>query len=371
MKFFFSLLSIFTVFLSVAYSGETEPIKIALIFSKTGVAATAHKRMLLTAKFAVEKINRSGGILGKKIKTFEIDNKSTPIGTKLAVQQAISENVTAVVGCSRTSNALVAGPMLNDAQIIMITPTATNPKVTLAGNYIFRVCFRDNLQGQIMANFAINDLKSKNAVVLTNASHKYSIDLSQYFMKHYEILGGIIFWEGDYIDNMSDFSSILKKTKKLNPDVIYLPAYVRDTFIIKQARQMGISSIFLGCDAWGPKILEYAKEAVNGSYLTDHWHKDIDSPSSREFVKEFRKKYKMTPGSTSALTYDAINILANAIKQAGSLAKNDIRLALASTKNFNGVTGNISFDKNGDPAKPAVIMKVENNSRILIKSIAP
>ncbi|MCP4760144.1 MAG: ABC transporter substrate-binding protein, partial [archaeon] len=103
----------------------------------------------------------------------------------------------------------------------------------------------------------------------------------------------------------------------------------------------------------------------------DHWHKDIDSHGSREFVKEFRKKYKITPGSASALTYDAINILANAIKQAGSVAKDDIRSALASTKNFNGITGNISFDKNGDPAKPAVIMKVENNSRILVKSIAP
>ncbi|MCP4670038.1 MAG: ABC transporter substrate-binding protein, partial [Desulfobacula sp.] len=315
MKIFFSLLSIFTLFLSAAYSEETKPIKIAVILSKTGVAATAHKRMLLTTKLSIEKINKSGGILGKKIKTFEIDNQSTPIGTKLAVQKAISENVTAVVGCSRSSNALVAGPMLNDAQIIMITPSATNPKVTLAGNYIFRVCFRDNVQGQIMANFAINDLKSKNAVVLTNTSHKYSIDLSQYFMKHYEILGGTIFWEGDFIDNMSDFSSILTKTKELNPDVIYLPAYVRDTrFIIKQARQMGIASIFLGCDAWGPKILEYAKDAVNGSYLTDHWHKDIDSHGSREFVKEFRKKYKITPGSASALTYDAINILANAIK---------------------------------------------------------
>ena len=134
---------------------------------------------------------------------------------------------------------------------------------------------------------------------------------------------------------------------------------------------MGISSIFLGGDGWGPEIFDYGLDAVNGSYLTDHWYYDLDRSKSREFARKFEDKYNTEPSAGAALTYDAINILLNAIEQAESLDSEIIREFLAATKNFNGITGDISFDENRDPIKPAVILKLENNERIFIKSIEP
>ena len=208
--------------------------------------------------------------------------------------------------------------------------------------------------------------------MLTNTTYTYSIDLSDFFKKQYEKLGGEVVWGGDFIENMSDFSSILQPTKSFNPDVIFLPAYVRDSgFIIRQARQMGIKAIFLAGDGWGIDIFNYAKEAVNGSYLVDHWYPTVDTELSQNYVKDFFKKYGIMPEAGSALTFDAMNILTDAIERANSFDKLKIRDALATTKDFNGVTGKISFDKNGDPIKPAVIMKMENNKRVFVKSIAP
>ncbi len=351
---------------------DTDIIKIAAIFAKTGAAAASQEHIILTVKLAEEEINSKGGILGKQVEFIEIDNQSTSIGAKSAARQAISEGVVAVIGCARSSNSLAAAPVLQQAKIIMISPGSTNPKVTQIGDYIFRVCFLDSMQGMAMANFAINDLNSEEAVVLTNTTYSYSIDLSEFFSRHYKSLGGHILWEGDFIENMSDFSSILEKVKELDPDVIYLPAYVRDSgLIIRQARQMGILSIFLGGDGWGEEFITYGKEAVNGSYLTDHWHHSVDRENSREFVRKYEKKYNIKPRAGSALTYDAIYILLNAITGSGSLDTVTIREYLANSTNFDGITGNISFDENGDPVKSVFIIQVDNFGRKYIKSIEP
>jgi branched-chain amino acid transport system substrate-binding protein len=198
------------------------------------------------------------------------------------------------------------------------------------------------------------------------------MDLSEYFIKQYIALGGEILWVGDFIENMSDFSFLLSGVKELNPDVIYLPAYVRDSgFIIRQAREMGISSVFLGGDGWGSEIFEYGLDDVNGSYLTDHWYYELDRNNSMEFVRKFEDKFNTRPSSGSALTYDAISILLYAIEQAGTFDPETIRQHLAIIEDFIGITGDISFDENGNPIKSAVILKLENNERVFVKYIEP
>ena len=353
-------------------SDNTNMIKIAVILAKTGAAAITHENMFKVMQLAEEEINANGGILGREIEIIEIDNQSTSIGAKNAAETAVLSDVIAVIGCARSSNSLAAAPILQKAGIIMISPSSTNPEVTLVGDYIFRICFLDSLQGKIMANFAINELNCRSAVVLTNTSYSYSMDLSEYFIKQYIALGGEILWVGDFIENMSDFSSLLSGIKELNPDVIYLPAYVRDSgFIIRQAREMGISSVFLGGDGWGPEIFEYGLDDVNGSYLTDHWYYELDRNNSMEFVRKFEDKFNTRPSSGSALTYDAISILLYAIEQAGTFDSETIRKHLAIIEDFNGITGDISFDENGNPIKSAVILKLENNERVFVKYIEP
>ena len=163
----------------------TDTIKIAVIFAKTGRAATVQENIFKAVQLAEEEINANGGILGKEIEFIEIDNQSTSIGAKIAAEEAVLLNVIAVIGCARSSNSLAAAPILQEARIIMISPGSTNTDVTLIGDYIFRVCFIDSLQGKIMANFAINDLKSKSAIVLTNITYNYSMELSEYFINQY------------------------------------------------------------------------------------------------------------------------------------------------------------------------------------------
>lgn len=351
---------------------KNNTIKIAAIFAKSGIAKLTHQQQFNSAQLAVEEINRKGGILGRKIELIELDNQSTPIGSKVAAQKAVRQNVIAVIGCSRSSNSLAAAPVLQKAKIIMISSGSTNPKVTLVGNYIFRVCFIDTLQGQIMANFVYNNLKGKTSVVLTNTTHTYSQDLSKYFIQRYNKLGGKILWHQYYIENMSDYSEILTKVKTLSPDTLYIPGYAKDSGqIMRQARHMGIKSIFLGGDGWGTEIFDYAHASINNSYMTDHWFHGLKRNISRQFVKKYKRAYKMIPDSGAALTYDAVKILAYAIKKAQSLETNFIQNQLSKTKNFEGITGKITFDKNRNPIKPAVITKLKNRKYYFIKLIKP
>jgi branched-chain amino acid transport system substrate-binding protein len=353
-------------------SHKNETIKIAIILPKTGVGVQDFQEMFNGARLAVDQINSKGGIFNRKIELIELDNMTTPIGSKNAAQKAVTQKVIAVIGCSRSSNSLAAAPVLQKAKIIMISPDSTNPKVTQVGNYIFRACFLDTMQGKIMANFARNNLKSKTAVVLTNTTHSYSIDLSKFFIKQYKKLGGKMLWQADYIENMSDYTNILKKVKKLKPNIIYLPGYITDSgLIMQQARKIGINSIFLGGDGWSSEIFNKGKDAVNGSYKTDHWFIGIDRRESKILVKKYRTQFKENPGAGAALTYDALSLLINAIKKSHSFNTEKIRKTLAVTKNFRGVTGKITFDKYRNPVKPAVIQKLMNNRFIFIKSVKP
>ena len=175
----FILWSIILVYNSCLHAAE--PVKMALILAQTGIAAEENIPAIQAARLAAEEINSEGGLLGHPVEIIIIDNKSTPLGSKAAAQQAIDSGVTAVVGAFRSSHSLPMAYVLQTAKIPMITPSSTSPEITLVGDYIFRTCFVDLFQGRVMAEFAAYDLGAKGAVVLTNASERYSVSLSDYF----------------------------------------------------------------------------------------------------------------------------------------------------------------------------------------------
>ena len=352
---------------------RNETIKIAVILGITGLseAERVNNYQYETIKFAIEEVNTKGGVLGKKIEILFFDNKSTGLGSKIAAQKAIDAGVIAVIGPAWSSTALGSAPVLQKAKIPMVATTATNPKVTLVGDYIFRACFIDSFQGKVMANFAINDLKAKSAVILTNVGNQYSTDLAEFFIMNFQKFGGKVLWEGDYSASATDFRLQLEKTKDLNPDIIYVPGYLRDSgFIIKQARKMGISVPFFGGDGWGSSMFNYGGDYVSGNFYSESWHVDDTREESTSFVKRFEKKYGKV--MTTPLAYDAMMLIVDAIKRANSTDPQKIQQALAQTKNFAGTTGNITFDKNGDPIdKSAVILKLENRKAEYVKTIRP
>ncbi len=360
--------------ISLWTTGEAaETVKVAAVMVKTGDAIQQIEGRatpaLIGVRYAIDDINKQGGLLGKQIELLEFDNKSSAIGARIAAEKAVKSGIVAILGDIWSSHSLAVAPIAQAAKIPMITPISTNPKVTLAGDYIFRVCFIDTFQGLAMANFAIDDLKVKTAVVLTNTSKAYSIGLVKVFKEQFIQKGGEILWEGDFLSKTSNFTKLLETVKEYNPDVIYIPAPVRESsYIIRQAREMGITSILLGSDAWFDALLTYAGDAVEGSYYSTHWHPDASNALSQKFIKDHH--YTSTKHGTP-LGYDAAMLLMDAIRRANSFEPTKIRDALAATKNFKGLTGTISLDYNGDPIKSVIILKFENNKIIYHKTIEP
>ncbi|OEU60275.1 MAG: hypothetical protein BBJ57_03465, partial [Desulfobacterales bacterium PC51MH44] len=348
---------------------------IAAIFAKTGVAAKDNAPIFQGVSLAVEGINSQGGLLGQQLEVIELDNSSNSIGSKKAALKAVELDVVAIIGAAWSSHSLAIAPVLQQRQIPMISPISTNPKVTLIGNFIFRVCFTDPFQGRVMAQFAYRDLKARTAIILTNVNSDFSIGLAEFFEKSFIQSGGKVLWEGEYKEKSVDFSTVLKKVRLLQPDVVFVPGYIKDSaFLIKHARTMEIGSIFLGGDGWsGDQMYKYGGKAIEGSYYSQHWHSKVPFPRSQQLQASYRIKYGkgIIPGFLPS-GYDAVMVLADAIRRAQSLDHEKIRATLAATKNFQGATGTITFDENGDPVnKDAVVLKFANGTSVFVKTIKP
>jgi branched-chain amino acid transport system substrate-binding protein len=333
-------------------------VKLGGIFAKTGEAAQVNAMAFEAARYAAEEINRLGGVLGHRIELTEYDNESTVLGSRKGAMQAVQDKVAAVIGASWSSHSSAMAPILQEARIPMVTPISTSPEVTRIGDCIFRACYTDRLQGKLLAEFALNELKAKRAAVLINTNSEYSLGLARFFRDRFGKNGQVVL-ELDYLQRTTDFRSLLEKVQAAEPDVVFVPGYPRDSvYIIRQARQMGIQSAILGADGWNDVMYEYAGGELEGSYYSQHWHPEVPDNRSRAFYERYSAKHRMFRAGLVALTYDTVRLIADAIRRAGSVEAEDIRAALAGTKDFNGITGRIEFDENRDPrSKPLVIAR--------------
>jgi branched-chain amino acid transport system substrate-binding protein len=361
-----------SVLFSTGFSvvAAADDIKIAAILAKTGEAAEDNLELFEAFRFAVNEVNSKGGLLGKKIKLLEYDNHSTPIQSKLAAKQAVKDNVVAVLGASWSSHSLAMAPYLQQMKVPMISPDSTNPGVTLAGDYIFRVCLIDSFQGKVLARFARNDLKAATTVIIQNINSDYSLGLTKIFEQNFTAMGGKVSAVLNYKSGKIDFTDLLKVAEELNPDVLFIPGHSESGYVVRQAQELGIKAKFLGGDAW-PYRQFYANggQDIKEGYYTTFWTKELDTDKSRDFVARYKKVYEVT--DFSAAPYDAAMLLFDSIKRAGSLDSGAIRDAIAATKDFDGVTGSISFDNNGDPIKKVIIMKIIQGRPSILKIITP
>lgn len=366
-----TLCTVILIFSAASASGA-ERIRVASIFAHTGVAADTNSFAISGIRFAVKELNQKGGIMGRPLELIEYDNHSSALVSKQAAEKAVRAGVTAVFGGNWSSHSLAMAPVLQRAGIIMISPGSTHPAVTRVGNYIFRVCFIDSFQGRAMADFAVRDLKARTAVMMINASSRFSEGLAGFFRARFVKQGGRILLKENYIHDRKDFRVLLEKAVQLNPDVLFVPGHLIDSStIIRQAREAGYSKPILGGDGWGGNMLKYTGTALNNSYFTNHWHKADPNPRSRRFVRHFRKQNRTKMKDGLVLGYDAVYIFADAVRRAASLDRAKIRTALSKTTNFKGVTGTITFNETGDPIKPAVIMTFAGGNLSYVKTIVP
>lgn len=351
----------------------SDDLKIGVIFAKTGEASQVSAIGFQTTRFAADELNQAGGILGKKIRLMEYDNHSTPIGSRNAAQKAVEDGVIGVIGSVYSSHSIAMSSVLQENRIPMISPASTNPELTVNKDYIFRACYTDDFQGKVMANFAFSKLNAKTAAVLIDTRSRYSQGLARVFVEQFKTRGRIL-WEGEYQEGDIDFIPQINKIKLLNPDVGFVPGHFRESaYIIKQARILGLSLVFLGGDGWVNQMYIYGGDYIHGNYYATQWHYNSPDPQSVVFVEKFKNAFgTITNEPVMALTYDAFMILAAAIRSAGSFHTPDIRNMLARTSGYKGVTGTITFDGNGDPIdKQAVILKLENHDSIYYQTIDP
>jgi branched-chain amino acid transport system substrate-binding protein len=356
-------LLIFLVLLIPAGLEAAEPIRIAAIgeLQDHATARLVHLRYFQALRFASEQVNARGGVLGRPVELIFLDNGGTPLGSRDAAVQALEAGVSAVLGGLLSSHAMGMAPVLQAAGMPLLTVGATNPAVTEVGAYIFRICYTDEFQGALLARLVGEELRKGTAAVVFQSGDTYSMGLAEIFTHHYRRSGGQVVYEGAYLKSASDFTDIVEQLMALAPDAVVVPGYAREAaLLIRQARNRGVAAVFAGADGWGDQMLDYGGEAVEGSYRIDHWHQDVSHPGSRAFVEAFiHSPYQDGPTiySASALAYDAFNLLIDAMGRAGSAEPAAIRDALAATRDFQGITGNIRFDARRNPVKPAVLLR--------------
>ena len=345
-----------------AVVAQASEIKIGLVGSLTGGQASFGQSTQKGAEFAVNEINSSGGINGKKMLLFSLDDQGKPEEAATVVTRLISQDkVSAIFGEVASSISLAMAPIAQKNKIPMITPSSTNPKVSEIGEYIFRVCFIDPFQGSVMAKFAVEDLKVKKVAVLIDVKNDYSVGLAQFFKEKFKTMGGEIVVEQSYSAGDMDFKSQLTSIKAKNPEAIYVPGYYTEVGLIaRQAKGLGLNVPLMGGDGWdSPKLQEIGGKAIEGSYFSSHYSSEDKSPVVQEFIEKFKKAYGIIPDALTALGYDAVKVYADAIKRAGNEQDTQkIRNEIANTKNFQGVTGLITIDEKRNPVKSAVVLKV-------------
>jgi len=323
---------------------------------------------------AFDEINKAGGVLGKKLKLIVEDDQSKPEEVGTIVTKLINQDhVVAMLGHVASTHSLAAAPICQKNGIPMITPSSTNPAVTQKGDYIFRVCFMDTFQGATMAKFAADTLKAKKVAILVDVRSDYSVGLKDVFGENFKKRGGTIIAVQSYSQGDSDFHAQLTQIKATSPDAIYVPGYYTEVgTIAHQAKELGLTVPLMGGDGWdSPKLWEIGGEALNGCFFSDHYSTDDPSPVVQKFVTEYKSRYKQTPDALAALAYDAAKILAEAFTRAGTTEGAKVRDAIAATKDYQGVTGKITIDKDRNAVKPASVLKVENGKYVLVETIAP
>ena len=360
---------------AAACAADEDTIKVGEIACLTGKEASLGTSSHQGTLMAIEDINAAGGVLGRKLELVTEDTQSKPGETSTAVRKLVArEHVVAVLGEVASSRSLEAAPICQNAKIPMISPGSTSPKVTETGDYIFRVCFIDPFQGPVMAKFALTRLKSRRVAIFSSATSAYSVGLAKFFKIAFVEGGGEVVAEPKYAEGDKDFKAQLTSIRAAGVDAIFSPGYYNEgALIVKQARELGITVPIFGGDSWEAEaLIDLGGDAMEGAYLCSHYSPEDPSPRVQQFVAAYSRRFHDSkPDSNASLGYDSALVLADAIRRAGTTEHKALRDAIASTKNFDAVTGRITINEKRDASKNAVIIQVHNGHFQFVESVAP
>jgi len=347
-------------------------VKVGMITPLSGDVKTYGESVKNAYELAIEEANKAGKV---NITTVVTDSKGDATeGVNAATKLINQDKVKAIFGPVISRVAIGVSDIVNTNKIVMITPTGTAPKVTVDNGkrkeYIFRSCFIDPFQGQVMAKFGLNTVKAKNASIVYDISNDYSKGLAETFKAAFEQGGGKVVNMESYGKDDVDFSAILTKVGSNSPDVLFLPDYYNKVSLIgRQAKEKGVKATLLGVDGWDSAELD--AKAMEGGYFSNHYSAEDQRPEVQEWIKKYQAKFGKAPDALGTLAYDAANLLVEAIVKAGSDDPTKIRDAMANIKDFKAVTGTLSFDKDGNPIKSAVVLQIKDGKQKYVETVNP
>ena len=370
-------LVLLSFFVSISLNAQT--LTIGIVAPLTGPVAGYGAFERDGALLAIQEWNAKGGVGGMKIVPIVEDDKANPTMATIAAQKLIQEDVRFLVGDVFSFLTIPISDVAKAAHVILITPISTNPAVTLDSSgitkaYVFRACFSDSFQGGAGAAFAVNTLKAKNACILSDSTNPYVNGLAGAFEAAFQKAGGAVVGHESYRDTDHDFSALWAEVKKAAPDLVYFPSGSVQTInsAVRQAREGGVKSVFLGGDIWDSPELDVV--SAEGAYYTEHYWPGEDRREVQDFQKVYDQQYyqgrSVAPDIIAGLSYDATNVLLQAISAAGANDTDKVKTALEAT-DYKGVGGRITFNSQHDAVKGAVVMHVKDGKVVYDSTVLP
>jgi branched-chain amino acid transport system substrate-binding protein len=352
-----------------------ENVRLGLITPLTGDVKTFGESCRNGFVIAIEDYSKKGKY---QITPFIADDRNDATeGTNAALKLISQDKVLGIIGPLTSKVAIPVSEIAQKNKIPMVSGSATNPKVTVYDNkrkpYVFRACFIDPFQGSVGANFALTELKAKTAAVLYDVGNDYSKGLAEFFKATFAKGNGQLIGYESYQKDDVDFSALITKIGVKKPDVIYIPDYYNKVALVaRQVREKGLKAAMVGGDGWdSPELIKVGGAAIVGNYFTNHYSPERKDKVAEAFIERYKQKHGQVPDALAALGYDAAMIYLQSLDKAKKPSPEEVLPVLTTLKNFKGVTGTISFDQNGDPIKPAVILKVEKDGFKYVTTVNP
>lgn len=351
--------------------GDADTVKLGGIAPLTGELAVYGVPTNNGIQLAIDEINANGGVLGKQIEFFSYDEKGDATEAVNAYNKLVqNDGVCAIIGDVTSGNTVAVAQQSVADNIPIITPTGTSVDITKQGENVFRACFIDPYQGQTMASYAQKELGAKTAAILYNTSDDYSIGCVAAFEEQAKALGLQIVAKEGYKKGDVDFKAQLTTIAGKSPEVLFVPVYAEDVALITvQAKTVGVKATFLGVDGWDgvvSKIDASNIDAVEGALFTNHYSPQGTEQKLVDFIANYTEKFGEAPISFSALGYDAVYMMVQAIEAAGSTDSQAIIDALKAV-DFAGTTGTMKFDENRNPVKSAFIITIKGGEYEFVK----
>ncbi len=358
-----------------AFCARKTTIKIGINAPLTGDIPKVGEGTKYAALMWLEDIEKAGGLEvdGKKYEVELVieDNESkAESAVKANTKMITQDDVLAIIGPQSSKQAVPAGEVANKYKTVMISPWSTNPNTTMDRPYVFRGCFLDPFQGPVVSNFITEEFGFTKAAVLYDVANDYSKGLAEVFKDAWEKkhgAGSVAAFES-FTTKDTDFSSQLTTIVKSGAEVIFTPQYYNEVpLIVNQAKDLGWTGPIVGSDSWGSaELVPLCGEACYGQFFSSHYAAAGAKGATKAFIDRYEETYGYTPDDVAALTWDALKLVQQAIQNANEITgrvekdRTSVRDALAQIKNFQGITGNMTFTEEGDPIKCAVIVKINN-----------